>query len=101
MFLQYVLVPNTVPSSDVLSSGVCRGVLEIPGCDTVSLFILSAEFDNDHPKWFYDENVVLSISSNTLMSSKLLDTVAIAAALDGKRMSRKTPRAFTDSVIAE
>jgi hypothetical protein len=76
-------------------------MLEIPGCDTVSLFVLSAEFEDDRPKWFHNENVVLTISSSTLTSSKLLDTVAIAAALDGKRMSRKTPRAFTDSVIAE
>lgn len=97
MNLTYVLVPRSVPSADVLDTISCIGVLDVPGCDHVSLFILSGKIACEaEAKWFHRDNIVLTVTSRTSVSksSKELEKVAIAAALDACRMKCEKPPAL-------
>jgi hypothetical protein len=74
----FVLVPNSISSTVVLDTGLCLGVLTIPGCEIASLFLLSQV--PERAEWFDDANVVLTASSETLIAS-----------LDACRKTRKPP----------
>ena len=97
MNLTYVLVPRSVPSADVMSAISCLGVLNVPGCEHASLFVLSGKFPCEaEVEWFNRDNIVLTVTSRTSSSrtSKELDRVAIAAALDACRMTNGKPPAL-------
>ena len=101
MNLTYVLVPKSIPSADVMSAISCMGVLDVPGCDHASVFVLSGKFPCEaEVEWFHRDNVVLTATSRTTFSntSKDLDRVAIAAALDACRMTNGKPPALTVNV---
>ena len=90
--------PKSVPSADVLTAISCKGVLDVPGCEHASLFVLSGMFPSEaEADWFNRDNVVLTVTSRTTFAdtSKELDTVAVAAALDTCRMNRSKPPALT------
>ena len=97
MNLTYVLVPRSVPSADVMAAITCMGVLDVPGCEHVSLFVLSGKFACEgEVEWFHRDNIVLTVTSRTSVSngSKDLEKVAIAAALDACRMKNGKPPAL-------
>lgn len=87
----FVLVPNSISSTVVLDTGLCLGVLTIPGCEIASLFLLSQV--PERAEWFDDANVVLTASSETLIANthKTLNDLAVAASLDACRKTRKPP----------
>lgn len=91
MHLSYVLVPHSVPSATVLESSVCHGALDIPGQGgKCTLFVLEGT-SHVEAGWYDERNVVLTVTSNVLLSSSPLERVAISAALDAKRGREKPP----------
>ena len=101
MNLTYVLVPRSVSSADVMTAISCMGVLDVPGCDHASLFILSGKFAcEEEVEWFHRDNIVLTVTSRTSFSNtpKELNKVAIAAALDACRMKNGKPPALVADV---
>jgi hypothetical protein len=98
MNLTYVLVHKSVPTADVMSAISCMGVLDVPGCENASLFVLSGKFPCEaEVEWFHRDNIVLTVTSRTSLSntSKELDRVAVAAALDACRMKNAKPPALS------